>query len=336
MMNKICNNAEELIGNTPMVYLNKITKDVDAKIAVKLEYFNPSCSVKDRASVAMIDEAEKNGKITPGKTVLIEATSGNTGIGLAFVSAIRNYKLILVMSANMSLERRTLFKAYGAELVLTDPSLGIQGAFDKLNALAKVIPNAYVLDQFKNPQNPGIHYRTTGPEIWKQTNGEIDVACFGVGTGGTLTGTGRFLKEKKSEVKIYAVEPYESSIINGKPKGPHKIQGIGTDIIPDNLDLTIIEEAIRVKSDDAICMARRMAKEEGILCGISSGANVCAALELAKKSENKGKLIVTTLASFGERYLSTALFSEIREEAQNLTFNSIDEDIEYFRKLYNF
>uniref|UniRef100_A0A0N5C503 Cysteine synthase n=1 Tax=Strongyloides papillosus TaxID=174720 RepID=A0A0N5C503_STREA len=335
-LNKICNSVEELIGNTPIVYLNTITKDVDAKIAVKLEYFNPSCSVKDRASVAMIEEAEKSGKIVPGKTVLIEATSGNTGIGLAFLSAVKNYKLILVMSANMSLERRTLLKAYGAELILTDPAKGIQGAFDKVDFLAKAIPNAYVLNQFKNPENPNIHYRTTGPEIWNQTDGKVDVVCFGVGTGGTLTGTGRYLKEQKDDIKVYAVEPFESSVISGQPKGQHQIQGIGIGLIPDNLDVNLLDGAVRIKSDDAISMARRMAKEEGILCGISSGANVCAALELAKRPENKGKLIVTTLASFGERYLSTVLFNDVREEAQKMIFNSIDEDIKYLKNVFDF
>uniref|UniRef100_A0A0N4Z5H8 Cysteine synthase n=1 Tax=Parastrongyloides trichosuri TaxID=131310 RepID=A0A0N4Z5H8_PARTI len=335
-MDKIHNSIEELMGNTPMVYLNNIPKGLNAKIAVKLEYFNPSCSVKDRASVAMIEEAEKSGKIVPGKTILIEATSGNTGIGLAFIAAVKNYKLILIMSENMSLERRTLFKAYGAELVLTDPTKGIQECFDKVDELLKVIPNAYCLNQFTNPENPNIHYRTTGPEIWKQTNGKVDVCCFGVGTGGTLTGIGRYLKEKNSKIDIYAVEPFESSVISGECKGPHKIQGIGTGMIPRNLDLTVVDGAIRVKSDDAIEMARRMAKEEGILCGISSGANVCAAIELAKKSEYKDKLIVTTLASFGERYLSTCLFNEVREEAKSMKFTSIEQDIKYFKNLLKF
>uniref|UniRef100_A0A0K0E785 Cysteine synthase n=1 Tax=Strongyloides stercoralis TaxID=6248 RepID=A0A0K0E785_STRER len=333
---KICHNINELMGNTPMVYLNTVTKDVNAKIAVKLEYFNPSCSVKDRISFAMIEEAEKSGKIIPGKTVLIEPTSGNTGIGLACAAAIKNYKLILVMQSSMSLERRTLFKAYGAEVVLTDPAKGMQGAFDKVNALKEAIPNSYVLNQFENPANPGIHYKTTGLEIWNQTNGKVDIVCFGVGSGGTVTGAGKFLKEKKKEVKVYAVEPFESSVISGEPKGPHLIPGMGIGMIPDVLDLSLLDGAIRVKSEDAICMARRIAKEEGILCGISSGANVCAALELAKKPENEGKLIVTVLPSFGERYLSTILFNNIRKEAESLTHNSDEDDIKYLKNTFNF
>ncbi|KAK6739252.1 hypothetical protein RB195_020979 [Necator americanus] len=328
--------GDEIIGNTPLLKLNKITKGLDATIAVKLEYMNPAGSVKDRIAFNMIETAEKEGKITPGKSVLIEPTSGNTGIALAYCAVIKGYKLILVMPSTMSIERRALLKAYGAEMsfpkplgsvVLTDPEMTLEQVIERAKELAAAIPNSYILDQFSNPSNPAAHYRTTGPEIWKQTNGKIDIVCFGVGTGGTLTGVGRYLKEKNPNIQVYAVEPFESSVLNGLPGGHHKIQGIGAGMIPEVLDRSLFTEAVRVHSDDAIAMAKRLAKEEAILGGISSGANVCAAIELAKRPENKGKLIVTTINSFGERYLSTVLYADIREKAAAMDQMSLEESI---------
>uniref|UniRef100_A0A0N4ZI55 Cysteine synthase n=1 Tax=Parastrongyloides trichosuri TaxID=131310 RepID=A0A0N4ZI55_PARTI len=332
--NCIYNSIDCVIGNTPMVYLNKITKHLDAKIAVKLEYFSPSCSVKDRASIAMIDQYERDGIIIPGKSILIEATSGNAGIGLAFVSAVRNYKLILVMPDSVSLERKCLVKAYGAELILTEASKGMKGVFERVEEIKKSVPNVVDVNQFGNQSNPLVHYQTTGPEIYRQCEGNIDMACFGVGTGGTCTGISKYLKEKNRKIKVFAVEPYESSILSGMDVGSHKIQGIGIGMVPRNLDLTYVDDIIRVKSNDAIEMSRRLAKEEGILCGISSGANVCAAIQLACKEENSGKLIVTTVASFGERYLSTELFSDIKNESSSMTFTTIEEDIERFKNIF--
>ncbi|CAI4231753.1 unnamed protein product [Auanema sp. JU1783] len=325
-------NGSEVIGNTPLLVLNNVTKGLEAKIAVKLEYTNPAASVKDRIAYNMIETAEREGKITPGKTVLIEPTSGNMGIALAFVASLKGYKCILVMPASMSVERRCLLKAYGAEVILTSAPLMVKGALERVDELAAAIPNAYVLNQFANPSNPEAHYKSTGPEIWKQTEGKVDLVCFGVGSGGTLTGVGRFLKEKNPDIGVYPVEPYESSVINGLPHNPHKIQGMGIGVIPENLDTSLFKEALRVRSDDAIEMARRLAKEEGILGGISSGANVCAAIELAKRPENKGKLIVTSINSFGERYLSTLLYSALREEAVQMTETSLEESIEISKK----
>uniref|UniRef100_A0A1I7ZF86 Cysteine synthase n=1 Tax=Steinernema glaseri TaxID=37863 RepID=A0A1I7ZF86_9BILA len=323
----ICKDAIEMIGNTPLVQLNKVTEGLDATIAVKIEYMNPACSVKDRIGFAMIDAAEKAGRIKPGESVLIEPTSGNMGIGLAFVAAVKGYKLILVMPASMSIERRTLLKAYGAEVVLTDPATAVKGAMERAFELEKIIPNAVVLNQFGNPANPESHYQTTAQEIWRQTEGKVDIVCFGIGSGGTMSGVGRFLKEKNPNVKVYPVEPFESSVISGLPHSPHKIQGMGTGMIPEVLDMSLFQEAIRVHSDDAIAMAKRLALEEGILAGISSGANVCAAIQLAKRPENKGKLIVTSLASFGERYLSTTLYNDIREECEQMKMTSLEENI---------
>ena len=296
------------IGNTPLVKLNKLSKDLPADIFVKLESKNPMGSVKDRIALAMVETAENQGEIAPGATI-IEPTSGNTGIGLAFVSAVKGYKLILTMPETMSVERRKLLEIMGAKLVLTPGDKGMKGAIDEAAKLSSEIPNSFMPQQFNNPANPEAHYKTTGPEIWNDTNGEIDFFVAGVGTGGTITGTGNFLKEKNPNIKIVAVEPKGSAVISGENAGPHKIQGIGAGFIPGVLNKKIIDDVIIVDSDDAGEISRQLAKEEGILCGISSGANVWAALQLAKKEENKGKQIVTIICDTGERYLSTWLFS---------------------------
>ncbi|VDO88085.1 unnamed protein product [Heligmosomoides polygyrus] len=283
----------DVIGNTPLVRLNKVTQGLEATIAVKLEYMNPSGSVKDRIALNMIEKAELAGSIVPGKTVLVEATSGNLGIALAYCAALKGYKLITTMPSSVSMERRAVLKAYGAEVILTNPVDGVQGTIQRAKELA----------DFGNAANPEAHYRSTGPEIWKQTDGEVDIVCFGVGSGGTCTGVGRFLKEKNPNVEVYPVEPFESSVLNGFPHSSHKIQGMGTGMIPEVLDQSLYKEALRVHSDEAISMAKRLATEEAIFAGTSSGANVCAAIQLAMRPENKGKLIVTTINSFGERYL---------------------------------
>ena len=310
-MSNIYTSADQLIGRTPLLELTHIEKahDLKAKLVAKLEYFNPAGSVKDRIAKAMIDDAEAKGLLKAG-SVIIEPTSGNTGIGLASVAAARGYRIIIVMPETMSVERRQLMKAYGAELVLTEGAKGMKGAIAKADELAKEIPNSFVAGQFVNPANPKAHYETTGPEIWQDTDGKVDFFVAGVGTGGTITGVGRFLKEKNPAVKVVAVEPKTSAVLSTGIAGSHKIQGIGAGFVPDVLDTKIYDEIIPVDNDDAFAVGKEIGHREGVLVGISSGAALWAAIELAKRPENAGKTIVVLLPDTGDRYLSTPLFAD--------------------------
>ena len=310
-MSKIYTSADQLIGHTPLLELTHIenAENLEAKILAKLEYFNPAGSVKDRIARAMIDDAEATGKLKPG-SVIIEPTSGNTGIGLASVAAARGYRIIIVMPETMSVERRQLMKAYGAELVLTDGAKGMKGAIAKADELAKEIPNSFVPGQFVNPANPDAHKRTTGPEIWDDTDGKVDIFVAGVGTGGTVTGVGEYLKSQNPNVKVVAVEPASSPVLSKGTAGAHKIQGIGAGFVPDVLNTKVYDEIIPVTNEDAVATGKQVGHKEGVLVGISSGAAVWAAIELAKRPENKGKTIVALLPDTGDRYLSTPLFAD--------------------------
>jgi cysteine synthase A len=309
---KIANDVTELIGNTPLVRIRRLTEGCSAEVVAKLEFYNPAHSVKDRIGVAMIEAAEKAGLIKPD-TIILEPTSGNTGIALAFVCAARGYKCVLTMPETMSKERRMLLRAYGAELVLTPGSEGMAGAIRKAEEMAASDPRYFIPQQFKNPANPEIHRRTTAEEIWRDTDGKADILVAGVGTGGTITGVGEVIKARKPSFRCVAVEPDASPVLSGGQKGPHPIQGIGAGFIPDVLNMSVIDEIIRVKNEDAFETARRMARQEGLLVGISSGAAVWAALQVARRPENAGKLIVVIIPSFGERYLSTDLFANLAD-----------------------
>ena len=311
MMSKIYTSADQLIGKTPLLELVHIeeTEGLEAKVLGKLEYFNPAGSVKDRIAKAMIDDAEQKGQLKPG-SVIIEPTSGNTGIGLASVAAARGYRIIIVMPETMSVERRQIMKAYGAELVLTEGIKGMKGAIAKADELAKEIPDSFIPGQFVNPANPAVHRATTGPEIWEDTDGKVDIFVAGVGTGGTITGVGEYLKSQNPKVQVVAVEPASSPVLSKGTAGSHKIQGIGAGFVPDVLDTKVYDEVIAVKNEDAFATGKQIGKKEGVLVGISSGAAVWAAIQLAKRPENKGKTIVVLLPDTGDRYLSTPLFAD--------------------------
>lgn len=305
----IADNLSQLIGNTPLIRINRMAEGIDGEVTAKLESFNPGGSVKDRIGIAMIETAEQEGNLIPGKTVIIEPTSGNTGIALAFVCAAKGYRLILTMPETMSTERRLLLKAYGAELVLTPGPDGMRGAVERAEELSKDYESAFIPQQFKNPANPEVHRKTTAEEIWRDTGGEVDIFVAGVGTGGTITGTGEVLKERKPSVKLIAVEPKASPVLSGGDPGPHRIQGIGAGFVPEILNTNIYDEVFQVSNEDAEETGRRLAREEGLLCGVSSGAAMFAALAVARRPENQGKLTVVVLPDTGERYLTTQLFA---------------------------
>ena len=311
-MAQIASSVADLIGNTPLVQLNRVTEGAAARVVAKLEFFNPASSVKDRIGVAMIEAAEQAGRIGPD-TIILEPTSGNTGIALAFACAAKGYRLTLIMPDTMSVERRILLRAYGADLVLTPGTQGMRGAIQKAEEMAAADPRYFIPQQFQNPANPDIHRRTTAEEIWRDTDGEVDILISGVGTGGTITGVAEVIKARKPSFQAIAVEPADSPVLSGGQPGPHKIQGIGAGFVPDVLNTGIIDEVIRVTNDEAVAMARRVGAEEGILAGISSGAAIHAALQVARRPENAGKLIVVIVPSNGERYLSTVLYADLRE-----------------------